>query len=424
MNALIVLLVFIGTAAASQIPERLTLADAERHALNNHPALQAADLDALAARERIDQAEAGRQPFVTASVTGAGAPENSRLAAGALNNPVIYSRVATGFSVNQLLFDFGRTSRLVESSKYAADAMTERSKVTRADVLLAVHRAYYSALRSNTVVQVARQTVESRQLIVDQVSELVKAQLKSSLDLSFASTNLAEAKLLLAAADNDRRAAMAALSQAMGFAAPQAFELAEEPLPNIEPLSVTELTQRALRDRPELAAAKLDIDSMRSVASAENALRYPAVTATASAGFLPTHAQALSGDYAAIGVNVSLPFLNGGLYKARKREAEFRAGASERRLRETENRIARDVAVAILDLTTAQERITLTQQFVEQANQALELAQSRYDLGLSSIVELSQAQLVKTNADIQYVTARYDYQVRRSVLNYHTGTLK
>jgi outer membrane protein len=410
--------------AASQLPERLTLADAARRALSSHPALQAADLDVLSARERIDQAAAGKQPFVTASLTGAGAPDNSRLAAGTLNNPVIYSRLATGVSVNQLLLDFGRTSHLVESSKLAAEATSERTKATRADILLAVHRAYYSALRSNTVVQVAQQTVEARQLMVDQVSELVKAQLKSSLDLSFASTNLAEAKLLLATAENDRRAAMASLSQAMGYASPRAFELAEEPLPKIEPMSVTELTQHAFRDRPELAAAKLDIDSLRSTAAAEHSLRYPAVTAIASAGVLPTHVDSLSGDYAAIGVNVTLPFLNGGLYKSRKREAEFRATASERRLRDLENRIARDVAVAILDVTTAGERITLTRQFVEQASQALELAQSRYDLGLSSIVELSQAQLVKTNADIQYVTARYDYQLRRSVLDYHSGALK
>jgi outer membrane protein len=419
-----VVALFAAVAAASQLPVRLTMAEAEQIALKNHPALQAADLDALAARERIDQAEAGRQPFATANFTGAGAPENSRLAAGALNNPVIYSRLATGFSVNQLLLDFGRTSRLVDSSKFAANAMAERTKVTRADVLLGVHQAYYSALRSSTVVQVARQTVQSRQLVVDQVSELVKAQLKSSLDLSFASTNLAEAKLLLAAAENDQRSALATLSQALGYAAPQTFELAEEPLPNIEPLSVIELTQRAFRERPELVASRLDVDSMKSFAAAEHALRYPAVTATASAGFLPTHVKALSGDYAAVGLNISLPFLNGGLYKSRQREAELRASASERRLRDAENRISRNVAVAILDLTTAQERITLTRQFVEQANQALELAQSRYDLGLSSIVELSQAQLVKTNADIQYVTARYDYQARRSVLDYHTGMLK
>jgi outer membrane protein TolC len=72
MKILVAAFIFIAGAAAAQLPERLTLADAERHALSNHPALQAADLDALAARERIDQAEAGKQPLVSASVTGAG----------------------------------------------------------------------------------------------------------------------------------------------------------------------------------------------------------------------------------------------------------------------------------------------------------------------------------------------------------------
>ena len=113
MKVVIFTLCLFWGVAASQLPERLTLADAARRALSSHPALQAADLDVLSARERIDQAAAGKQPFITASLTGAGAPDNSRLAAGALNNPVIYSRLATGVSVNQLLLDFGRTSHLV-----------------------------------------------------------------------------------------------------------------------------------------------------------------------------------------------------------------------------------------------------------------------------------------------------------------------
>jgi outer membrane protein len=82
------------------------------------------------------------------------------------------------------------------------------------------------------------------------------------------------------------------------------------------------------------------------------------------------------------------------------------------------------VAVALLDTNTAAERISLTQQFIDQAAQAMELAQARYDLGLSSIVELSQAQLVKTNAEIQHASARYDYQMRRAILQHRAGLLR
>ena len=195
-------------------------------------------------------------------------------------------------------------------------------------------------------------------------------------------------------------------------------------MPNVAPLSITDLTQRALRERPYAAPARLDTESTRSFAAAETSLKYPTVTATAAAGYIPSGVQSLANDYAAIGLNISLPCLNGGLYKARQNEAEFRARAAERRTRQIENAIAREVAVALLDVNTAGERMTLTKQFIDHASQALELAQARYDLGLSSIVELSQAQLVKTNAEIQFASARYDYQTRRAILFHRAGMTK
>jgi outer membrane protein len=419
----LLLLLSITTAAWTQAPRQLTLQEAEALALKNHPAIAAAEFSALASQERITQSKSFRQPFVAANVTGVAAPEESRLAAGGLNNPLVLSRFATGLTVNQLLLDFGRTSRLVQGSRLASLADSERTKATRADVLLAVQRTYYTALSTKTLVEIAKQTIAARQLFVDQVSALVHAQMKSGLDLSVANTNLAEARLLLSSAENERLSAHAQLAEAVGMSGAVPFELAEEPMPNVEPLSATELNQRALRERPEITAARLDADSLSSVAAAERALRFPTVTASFGAGLIPSGVKALSSDYVAGGVNVTLPFLNGGLYKARQREAEFRAQSAQRRTRQIENAVSREVSVALLNVNTAAERVTLTRQFKEQASQALDLAQARYDLGLSSIVELSQAQLVKTNAEIQHASARYDYQIRRAVLNHRAAVI-
>jgi outer membrane protein len=82
------------------------------------------------------------------------------------------------------------------------------------------------------------------------------------------------------------------------------------------------------------------------------------------------------------------------------------------------------VRVAWLDARSSFQRLDLTNQVLEQAAQALELAQARYDLGLSSIVELTQAQLAKTRAEIDQASARYDYQARLAALKYQSGTLK
>jgi len=123
-------------------------------------------------------------------------------------------------------------------------------------------------------------------------------------------------------------------------------------------------------------------------------------------------------------LNVNIPIFNGGLFKARQAEAELKARADSQNVSDLENRITRDVRVAFLNATTAQDRLALTQQLLQQAQLALDLAQTRYDLGLGSIVELSQAQLNLTSAQIANTTAQYDYQTQRVVLDYQIGALR
>jgi len=59
---------------------------------------------------------------------------------------------------------------------------------------------------------------------------------------------------------------------------------------------------------------------------------------------------------------------------------------------------------------------------VERSQQALDLARARYDLGLSSIVEFTQAQLALINSEIQLSAARYDVELQRAILSFHAGT--
>ncbi len=150
------------------------------------------------------------------NVTGADAKDGSRIAAGGLNNPIILDRVAAGVSVSQLLTDFGRTSDLVQTASLRAQALQQSAVTDRADVLLRVDRAYFSALRTQAILRVAQDTVGARQLVADQIGALAQSNLKSGLDVSFAKVNLSEAQLLLLQARNDQAAAFAALAAALG----------------------------------------------------------------------------------------------------------------------------------------------------------------------------------------------------------------
>lgn len=102
-------------------------------------------------------------------------------------------------------------------------------------------------------------------------------------------------------------------------------------------------------------------------------------------------------------------------------EADYRASALQKQVRDLRDRIARDVRVTWLEANTAYERVEVTEQLSKQANLALDLARTRYTLGLASIVELSQAQLQQTDAQIGNTNARYEYLSTLSALNYQLG---
>jgi outer membrane protein len=349
------------------------------------------------------------------------AEHDSRIAAGALNNPIIYDRYANGATVSQLVTDFGRTHELVKSSSLHAQAEKENVTTSRADVLINVDRAYYSVLRAQAVLKVAEETVKDRQLVSDQITALEKNKLKSGLDVSFANVDLAEAQLLLIQAQNGVEASYADLSTALGYADERTFTLAEEPIPPAPSPSVSELISQALQNRPELVSRRLDVSSAQSYATAERDLWLPTISAVGAAGLAPYREEPLGSRYAAAGFNVSIPLFNGHQFGALRAEANAQAHAQQQYLQDLQNGIVRDVRKAWLESNAAFQRLSVTQQLLNQATQALDLAQQRYKLGLSSIIELSQAQLNMTQAEITQASAKYDYETAISTLNYQIG---
>jgi len=415
---------FVSMPASAQAVPKLNLREAEQIALQNHPQLQAAVDLAAAAKAEVTAQRSAYYPTAVGSLTAVGAENNSRITAGFLNNPIIYDRYANGVAARQLVTDFGRTHQLVKSSNLHAQAAEQNVVNTRADVLLAVDRAYFGVLKAQAVLNVARETVRERQLVSDQITELEKNKIKSGLDVSFANVDLAQAQLLLIQAQAGLDTSYAQLSMALGYGETRVFELFEEPLPASPPPNFSDLLQQAVQNRPDLATLRLDAASAHSYATAERDLWFPTISAMGAAGLTPAGVEQLAPNYAAGGVNVNIPIFNGHLFGALKSEATSRARADDQFVRDLEDRIARDVRTAWLDANASYQALAVANQLLVSATDALDLAQSRYKLGLSSIIELSQAQLNLTQAQLTSATAKYDYHTQLSVLNYQIGALR
>ena len=407
----------------------LSLQEAEALALRNNPQISVARLNALASQQVTREVRSNLWPTATGEITGVDAQSGRRITAGALNNPVIYERAAAGVMVTQLITDFGRTSNLISSADYAAKAENENAIATKEQILLAVNQAFFNGLQAQAVLTVAQQTVKDRETIANQVGALFKSKLKSELDFSFANVNLAQAQLLLLDAQNNQNAAQASLSMVLGFSSEQDFQFVETANSTVAapPPNVDDLISQALSTRPEVRSLEFQYKSARKFQTAQRDLLFPTIRAMGAVGFTPfgnpavaPNAAVLNNTYGAVGANMEIPLFNGFLYTARAREASLRAQATDGRLRDIRNLISRDVRTSWLNANNAYQRLAVTQQLQQQAKVALDLAQARYKLGLGSIVELSQAQLQDTQAEISYAQAGYDYRLALAVLAYET----
>lgn len=409
-------------------PPSLNLQQARALALKNHPQILASQASYLRADQMTREARSANFPTLNGEVTGAQAETNSRIGAGILNDSRLFNHAGAGVTLSQLITDSGRTHNLIANSRLQAQASRQDYQATRYDVILSVDQAYYEVLLSKQLVKVAQETVSARQAVVDQVSELTRNKLKSTVDLSFAQVNLADAKLMLLRARDRLNSSYAQLAQTLGTQQDVPYQLSEEPMPPNPPDDAAPLIVEAFQNRPELASMRLQVEAAHKFAEAEGDLKRPTVNLTAVGGGLPYinpgNANANIPDtYESIGINMQVPIFNGFLFTARRQAAEYQLQAEQQKTRDLEDRVARDVRTAYERAKTDFEAITATEQLLKQANLAMQLAQGRYDLGLASIVELTQAQLGQTSAQVETFDAKYEYQESYAALQYTLGLL-
>lgn len=411
-------------ALAQPTGPTLTIAQAEQMAIRNNPNISVARLLALAQAQVTREARSAELPMATGNLTAVDAHDNSRITAGLLNNPSVYNRAAGGLTVSQLITDFGRTHNLVLSAESTAKAQLESERATELDITLTVDQAFYQALTAQAVLKVAQETLNDRQATADQVGALTKAKIRSDLDLSFANVQSSQAKELLLDAQNSSQAAMAALNDMLGNEQDQPYTLVDETNPNPPPApnDPEALVNAAFGARPDLAAMNDNFLAARRFSIAERDLWLPTLSAMAAVGGTPVRADQIESSwYGAAGANMSIPVFNGFLFNAEAKDAKLRAQAAQEDVRNLRNTIARDVRTAVLNAQTAYQRIAVTTQLLDQANLALDLATARYKIGLSGIVEISQAQLNQTQAEIDNTNSRYSYETALAVVRYEIG---
>lgn len=374
----------------------LSLNEAVAIAMATEPEIQARLSDYAAARARVFRAIAPMLPQVSGSMFFGrqavvfGVSGVNVQAFDATNN-------ARGqASLSQLLFDFGRNLAETDRERKQADIAKEEIEVQRDDIALAVKEAYFNLLAAKRAIVVTRQALERAQLNLRSARGFYEVGTRPKSDVTRAEVDVANAQVDLIRAQNLEKLARVALNTAMGIPVDTPTEV--ENILKYEPFVVDHATllDEALKGRPEYRRAKLRVEAADAAVRRDVRDFFPVVTGNAFYGatttdFLPVWE---------LGVTLNWNIFDGGAKIARYRESAALREAAEARVRVQQLDIWEEVERASLNIGEAEQRIQAVQKAVESARENFRLAQGRFDAGVGTIIELTDAQLELTRAQL------------------------
>ena len=420
----------------------LTIQEAIRTGLAQHPLIERSRFSSMVAKALTKQTQGEQYPWLEASI----AESSGALRITTADGKIVHDRGGHGFDpgsalahhnqnmvsggllLNQLITDFGFTAHRILATE-ANEAASEKEILTnKALVILNVQKAYLDCLLQKSLVRIAAETLKRRQAIRDQVQGLYNHQLKSKVDLDLMLVEVSNAELSLIKAQNDLKQSFAALNNAMGIDGPDRYELEQIPIQVTPSPEVETLVTTGLNDRPELLGNRDRLVASDEVLKAVKALNFGSLTAVGSLGITKygtVHDNGIPSDGVApfwgAGATMKFPLFTGFRIQNQIKEANHRKGETEEELQNLANEIVLQIVRAYLTRTTNAEQITLEQERVAFAKEALVLAQERYRLGLNPIVEVVRATAALFESESRLAEARYIYKTSESVVAYATG---
>lgn len=413
--------------------EMLSLEKAIEIALTNQPTIEAQQRQVQANEARVGQIRGGLLPHLSLgggytritpvdAATGA-ATSNAGLPPGSQNIPTgsrdAYAQYAATGSINQLIFDFGKSWAQLRAQKTGVQAAKHDLMAMRDQVVLSVKEAYYSLLAANKSKDVSAEKVAQFKKHLEYARGLYKAGSRSKLDVTKAEVDLNNALLDAIKAENAVRYYRISLNNAMGLSRAPAYtveeDLAKEPLMFAFELAL----QTAYSQRSDLLAMQMQKESAEQSLKASKRAHFPVVSGNVNYTFVGTDFPMDHGWTA--GVYMSIPLFSGLTPSYKVAEDRANLLTIEARIRELKQKIALELEQDFLALREATERLGSAEVAVRQAKENLDLATERYAAGLAIAVEVADAIYSLANAQFGHISAHYDRKIALSRIDKAMG---
>ena len=414
----------------------LTLDEAIRIALDNQPRIRAAQERVKAQQAVVGQAKSAYYP----SITFSNAYRSSLVSGTTSTSQDAFDFFSSVSNINWTLYDFGRREGIVREAKDTLDSRRFAERTSVDDVILNVMRLYYRSLAVKALVRVREDTLKDRELLVRQAKGFFEVGTRPKIDLVRAESGLFAAKADLIAAQNGVKIAWAELRNAVGVedfpVRPQAEDaLLEKPLTLlakeldiIKPEMTLEKAQETAFDsRPELKDFAAQLRAQDAVIAVARAGHLPDISFFGQYGRRNT---SRSGDTFPLqeiwqaGITIEIPIFSGfeTTYEIEEALRDYRE--IKAREEETRQQIALEVERSYLNVIAATERTKATEAEVKAAAENLDLANGRYRVGVGSIIEITEAQVINTEAQTNLIQSLLDHTIAEADLARAIGKVR
>jgi outer membrane protein TolC len=407
------------TTGGDVIPARvLTLNQCIDIALKNNPTIRASMFGVDVNQSRVGEARSGYYPQLSAS--GSYARVHPQPNTVVFNTAAEFDQYLTGFSLNQTILDFGKTSQQVDISKYNLESSRSDLNTTQDTIILSVKQAYYGVLQAKRNRDVAADVLKQFQLHLDQAKGFYDVGTKARIDVIKAEVDLSNAKLSLINAENALKIAWVTLGNVMGTT--DVPESAIEDNLSFQKYAITseEAMARAFENRSDLKSIIAKRQAAEANTSYAQSGYYPVLSGFANYNWAGQATSSLD-HYWNYGLQLTVPLFSGFLTQQQAAEAKsnlYILKANEDSIRQ---QILLDVRQAYLNLQAAEASISTAELAAAQAKENLDLANGRYAAGVGSPIEVSDAFATYVSAQANYTLSLSNYKIAQATIEKSMG---
>lgn len=420
--------IFPGAGRGEELPppgQPLTLEQVKDIALKYHPSLRASLATVEASKARVEQALAAYYPQVNFNASYNASTFNFSPVAGSIRPPTynwtFLDVFSTGPALSQTIYDFGRTANTVRVNRENTQASEQDLATARLTVALNVKQAYFGVLQTQRLIQVAQEVVSQTRQHLEQAQGFYQAGIRPKIDVTKAEVDLANAELALIQARNNYQVARVNLNNAMGLQESLNFPIEDILGFSPRPITLEEIITTAHAQRPELLQLKARQRGQEATIKLAQSNYYPVLSGNASYLLRSHHIDTHLFWDATLGAVLSFPLFSG--FSTSAQVAEARANLRNLQAQEENQRLSirLEGEQAFLGLKVGEEQTRVAEKAVAQAQENFELARGRYQVGVGSPLEVTDAEVSLANARANYINALYNYRVAEARIDRAMG---